>query len=137
MGRVRASAAIAAIVALSACYHAVIDTGRPAGKDSINIPWAHSFIFGLIPPAIVDAAQKCPNGVAKVETQHSFLNGLVAVITFSLYTPIQINVACASGGRASIDTPTLNVGRDLSAASALDQAAAMAVAQHTAVLVHF
>jgi hypothetical protein len=54
----------------------------------------------------VDSADDCPSGVAQVETQHSFLNGLAAAITFGIYTPLQINVTCASGA-ASIDLPTV------------------------------
>ncbi len=82
----------------SACYHAVIETGRPASSQVITQPWAMSFAFGLIPPPIVQTASACPNGVAKVETQHSLLNSLVAIVTFNIITPMQITVTCASGG---------------------------------------
>lgn len=94
----------------SACYHAVVETGRPASSQVINQPWAMSFVFGLIPPPVVETASACPNGVAKVETQHSFLNSLVAIVTFSLVTPMQITVTCASGsmGSAAVDAaPTV------------------------------
>ncbi|HEY9514039.1 MAG TPA: Bor family protein, partial [Gemmatimonadaceae bacterium] len=99
----------------TACYHATIVTGRPASSDSISIPWANSFVYGLVPPPLVDAAAKCPNGVARVETQHSFLNGLVQFITLGIYTPIQIDVTCAATGPvktsdASTVTPVLKVG---------------------------
>ena len=49
-----------------------------AAPTTISNPWAHSFIYGLVPPAIVETQAKCPNGVAKVETQQSFPNGLVS-----------------------------------------------------------
>jgi Bor protein len=96
MKKLRTAVLIAGAVALSGCYHAVIDTGRPASTDMITIKWANSFIYGLVPPPMVNSATKCPNGVSKVETQHSFLNGLVAAITWGIYTPIQIDVTCAS-----------------------------------------
>jgi hypothetical protein len=106
-------------VALSGCYHATIDTGRPASSTVIQIDWAHGFIFGLVPPATVETASTCPNGVAKVETQHSFLNLLAQFITFSLYTPITITVTCASAGRGSIDgAKSIEVGSDAAAAIA-------------------
>lgn len=57
-----------------------------------------SFVAGLIPPPVVQTASACPNGVAKVETQHSFLNSLVAIVTFSIITPMQITVTCAGSG---------------------------------------
>jgi Bor protein len=96
-----------ALVALSflapaACYHQIVETGRPASPDVIDKPWQMSFIYGLVPPPVEETASRCPNGVAKVETQHSFLNGLVASITFGIVTPIQVTVTCAaSAGRAT------------------------------------
>ena len=78
------------------CYHATINTGRQPSGQTIEVPWAHSFIYGLVPPSTVEAAQQCPNGVARVETQHSFLNGLASFLTFALYTPITIEVQCAA-----------------------------------------
>jgi hypothetical protein len=35
--------------------------------------------------------------VAKVETERSFLNGLVGAITWNIYTPMHVLVTCASG----------------------------------------
>ena len=127
------SAAVLAAFALTGCYHAVIETGRPAGSEVITQKWANSFIYGLVPPAMVNTASRCPNGVAKVETQHSFLNGLVAAITWGIYTPIQIDVTCASGGTAS--ATTIEAGADK--AAAMQQAADLAVKSGNAVLVRF
>ena len=59
----------------------------------IDIPWAHSWVYGLVPPAPVNASSQCTNGVAKVETEMSFLNGLVG-LTWGIYTPIHIKVTC-------------------------------------------
>jgi hypothetical protein len=80
------------------CYHATIITGANPGSTVIDKPWANSFIYGLVPPAIVDAAAQCPGGVAKVETEHSFLNYVVGILTFGIYTPIHIKVTCAGQG---------------------------------------
>jgi Bor protein len=119
--RIRRAAAVVAAFALTGCYHAVIQTGRPESSDVISIKWANSFIIGLVPPPVVETAQRCPNGVAKVETQHSFLNGLVAAITFSIYTPIQIDVTCAARGTASVND-VIKVEQGRTAAQALSQA---------------
>jgi hypothetical protein len=81
----------------SACYHAVIETGRPAGSTVVTNNWAHSFVAGLVPPAIVNTAQQCPGGVSKVETQHSLPNMIVQFLTWSIYSPITISVTCAQG----------------------------------------
>lgn len=82
---------------LTGCYHAQITTGLPASNEVYQQAWASSFIAGLVPPSTVNAEQHCTNGVARVETRHSFLNLLAQFITFSLYSPMEITVTCASG----------------------------------------
>lgn len=86
---------------LTGCYHAQITTGLEASNEVYQQAWATSFIAGLVPPDVVNAEQHCSNGVAKVETRHSFLNMLAQFITFSLYSPMEITVTCATA-RADI-----------------------------------
>lgn len=81
---------------LSGCYHAQITTGMEESNEVYQKEWATSFIAGLVPPDVVNAEQQCTNGVAKVETRHSFLNMVAQMITFSLYSPMEITVTCAS-----------------------------------------
>jgi len=101
------------LLAASGCYHATIETGLAPSADTVTVPWAHGFVFGLVPPSPVSSASKCKSGVAKVETQLSFVNMLASFVTFSLYTPMTITVTCSTGQRASLDsTPTLKVGSD-------------------------
>ena len=88
---------IVGAILLSGCYHAIIETGKPASAVTIEKPWANSFIYGLVPPPVVETAAKCPAGVSRVETQHSFLNSLVGGITWGIYTPMTIKVTCAAG----------------------------------------
>ena len=96
----KSSAALVAFALMaSGCYHAIVTTGRAEGKV-INKPFQPSFVFGLVPPPPLNVASECPSGVAKVETQHSFVEGLVAAITFSLFTPMTITVTCAAGSAA-------------------------------------
>lgn len=134
--RIRRAAAILAAFALTGCYHAVIQTGRPESSDVISIKWANSFIFGLVPPPVVETASRCTNGVAKVETQHSFLNGLAALVTFSLYTPMQIDVTCAARGTASAD-PVIKLQPGRSAEQAVTEAVRVSAEQGTPVYVQF
>lgn len=94
--------ALIAMVAVSiSCYHATIETGRPESGQMITKAWASGWIAGLIPPSTVSTAAQCPNGVARVETQLSFVNMLVSALTLNIYSPMNIKVACASGGSAS------------------------------------
>lgn len=134
--RIRRVAAVVAAFALTGCYHAVIQTGRPESSDVISIKWANSFIYGLVPPPVVETASRCTNGVAKVETQHSFLNGLVAGITFGLYTPMQIDVTCASRGTASAE-PVIQVAPGRTVEQALAEAVRVSDEKNTAVYVQF
>lgn len=143
MRRTRVAALVGAICLVSGCYHAIIETGRPAGSTVIDKPWAMSFVYGLVPPPVENVSSQCPSGVARVETQHSFLNGLVAAVTFGIVTPIRITVTCASGGTASLDSPAAQVVRIGAAATRAEQQAAfqravqLSASTNQAVLVQF
>ena len=120
------------------CYHATIVSGATPSTEVIDQKWAHSFLWGIVPPATVEAAAKCPNGLAKVETQHSFLNGLVAILTFGIYTPVRITVTCAAKGAALGEgVPTVVGVAGADAADVVTEAAQMAVLLKGPVLVQF
>ena len=104
------------LAGVSGCYRAVIEAPAPAGTEMIDIPWAHGFLGGLVPPNEVDAATRCPGGVARVVTQHSFLNLLAQGLTFGLYSPMHITVTCAATDSAA--APDLPVARNLAEAEA-------------------
>ena len=88
----------AATALLAGCYRVTVVTGAPeAPSPAIDKPWQNSFIIGLGQPPEIETQAKCPQGVAKVQTEHSFLNGLAAGLTWSLYTPIHATVTCAVG----------------------------------------
>ena len=87
-------------VLLAGCYHATIETGRTPSNVTLEDRWADSWILGLVPPAIINTAARCPSGVARVETQLSFLNQLVGLLTFGIYTPMDVRVTCAQAGAA-------------------------------------
>jgi Bor protein len=99
------------LIAVSACYHATIDTGLTPSTVVVDKSWAAGWLWGLVPPSTVETATKCKSGVAKVETKLSFLNQLVNAITLGIYTPMAIKATCAQSGHASISPePTINVG---------------------------
>ena len=88
--------ALAVVLAGTAgCYHATIETGATPSTTIVEKQWASSWIYGLVPPSTIDTKAKCANGVAKVETQHSFLNQLVGFVTLGIYTPMEITATCA------------------------------------------
>lgn len=143
MRLIKVIALLGCTVLLTSCYHAQITTGKQLSNEVIDNPWAHSFIFGLVPPKEVSVASQCANGVAKVETQISFLNGLVSAITFNIYTPMHITVTCAAdGGMSELNADTDNItvsdsSSDQEVIKAIQTASQKAVALQKPVYVKF
>lgn len=92
----RALSVLFLVLVSTACYHANVVTGLQPNGQTIERPWAHGFLWGLVPPSTIETMAECPNGVARVETKHSFLNQLAAGLTSGIYTPISITVSCAA-----------------------------------------
>jgi hypothetical protein len=109
-----------ALFSTAGCYHAVVDTGRPADTKVVDKPWVSTFVFGLVPAQVINVAAECPRGIAKVETQQTFVNGLVGVVTLGIYTPQSARITCAAARRAAVNA-----------------AAEQAAATQSAVLVRF
>jgi len=83
---------------LAGCYRVTVVTGAPpAPTAEIDRPWQHSFVYGIVPPSEINTNEQCPQGIATVQTERSFLNGLVSILTWSLYTPLHATVTCATG----------------------------------------
>jgi hypothetical protein len=141
MRRLTKAALVAPALALSACYHAIVETGRPAGATVITKRFQPSFIYGLVPPPPLNVANECTGGVSRVETVHTFVEGLVGAITFGIFTPMSYVVTCASGGSAALPTErVINVAKGASAeaqSAAIEQAAQQAAATGDAVYVQF
>lgn len=131
----------ALLLALPACYHAVIETGLPASPQVVEKAFASGWIYGLVPPSPISTMSQCPSGVSKVETQLSFVNQLVNILTLGIYTPMWIRVTCASSGRsAAPGTPEIKVGDGATPAEILDafrRAADASVERHGPVYVRF
>jgi hypothetical protein len=126
----RRSVLLLALLFTGACYHTTIETGAAPSTQVIEKEWAASWIGGLVPPDPVETAAKCPNGVARVETQHSFLNMVANILTFGIYTPMTITVTCGTGRRAEL--PTVHGSPDVAASVA--DAAALSYASDTPVV---
>jgi hypothetical protein len=108
-------------VAVTGCYRATVDTGRTPSGQVIQNQWAHSFIGGLVPPSTVETAGRCPTGVARVETQLSFLNLIANAVTFGLYSPMTITVQCAAAGSA-LNTGAVDADRLIALPEGADRA---------------
>jgi len=128
---------IALSVAASGCYHATVDTGRAPNGVVVEKAWAHSFIGGLVPPSTVETAAQCPNGVAKVSTQLSFLNMLANFFTGGIYSPMTITVQCAGATALNADAEVIQVAKGESAEAALNSAVALSADSDAPVYVQF
>lgn len=96
---------LAAVVLLpsSACYRITVVTGAAPAPETVSRPWQLSWVSGLVPPPELNVKEACPQGVARVQTQRSFLNGLVSSMSNGILTPMSVKVTCAAGsgtGRA-------------------------------------
>jgi hypothetical protein len=120
----RLSSVVLVAIVLSSCYHAVINTGLAPSGQTITNKWATGWLYGLVPPKVVETASQCPNGAARVETQLSFLNQLASAITFGIYSPMTIEVQCAASRSASVDDRVTRVP-----AGASEQARAAALGE--------
>lgn len=78
------------------CYRAKVNTGLSASTNTVT-RWEHYFLAGLVQPKEFNATEWCQGrNAASVETQHTFVQGVAAAITFGIYTPITVTVVCAS-----------------------------------------
>ena len=105
----------ASLFATTACYHQVISTGRAPGPTVVSKPWTATWIWGIVPASPINVSMECKSGVATVETQMSFLNGLAAGVTFGLYSPRDVKITCAGGSALKLGAPEFYVGSALSA----------------------
>jgi hypothetical protein len=129
MHAMRRGLCAASLIASLACYHATVETGATPSTVVIDKSFASSWIYGLVPPDIVSTASKCMDGVAKVETQHTFVNQLVGFLTFGIYTPMQIKVTCATRSSASAHVGSPQIAIKGMAPAARQEAFAKAVVQ--------
>ena len=89
--------AVLLLGASQACYHQVVETGRPASTTVVDKPWVKLWFWGLVEAEPIDSRPQCATGVATIETETSFMNGLVSVLTFGIYTPQHVRITCATG----------------------------------------
>lgn len=85
--------AFAVSILFSSCYSYTSVVGKGAQGGQQVTEWNHYLIGGLAPIGVSDS--KAMAGGATdytVHTRHSFVNGLIAGITFGLYTPTTTTV---------------------------------------------
>ena len=68
--------------------------------------WATTFVYGVVPAAVAQAAAECQDGLAKVRRGQTPANTLVSIVTIGMFNPITILVTCAlPSEKPAIDVP--------------------------------
>jgi len=82
------SVAFASAILLTSCYSYTSVVGSGAKGNNEVTEWNHYVVYGLAPVGVSDS-KKMANGAKDytVFTRQSFVNGLVASLTFGIYTP--------------------------------------------------
>jgi hypothetical protein len=102
--------------ALGGCYRATFISNPQVVKGVEHDKWNHFFIFGLVGEENLDVRQFCADGrVAEVNTQETFLNGLVTLLTIGIYAPRTVYVTCAAGSAARLELDADPQGRPVAA----------------------
>jgi hypothetical protein len=96
----------------AACYkHTyIVGAGAPDGP-LMHDEWRHHWLWGLISPdkelALRDV---CASGDATIETEMTFLNGLVSALTGGIYSPTTVKVRCV-GATVILELDDADVAR--------------------------
>ena len=88
--------AAAVALATTGCFHQTVQSGLQPSTNVVEHAFVSTWLWGIVPAEPIDTRQMCPTGVAKVETEQSFLNGLVGALTIGIYSPQRLLVTCAA-----------------------------------------
>jgi len=78
---------------LTSCYSYTSVVGNGAQGNSQTTQWNNYVIFGLAPVGVSDSKKMADGAVDyTVHTRQTFVNGLVAALTFGIYTPSMTTV---------------------------------------------
>ena len=82
-------------VVTSACHTMRFDVG--SGRVSEVVYERKSFYLGgLAPTRKIDVSSHCPNGAVAIKEQTTFVDGLLNVLTLSIWTPRSSWYYCAA-----------------------------------------
>lgn len=96
----RRSLLLALLLGIAACFHVNYVTSKPAAPSPEYDSWHHDLIYGLAEISDpVDVPKICPNGHARIESQTSFVNGLVEFLTLGIYNPQTVTITCVKSSR--------------------------------------
>jgi hypothetical protein len=71
------------------CRICTVGQGAP-GAPVVYEEWQQKWLAGLIGDTNLDVEQRCPSGNATIHDEHTFLNGLVGILTPGIFTPTTV-----------------------------------------------
>lgn len=97
MKKLAVAASVAVLLAgLTGCStQTYIVSEQPAAKTASYDKMQHFFVGGIGQQSEKDTKEVCTNNnVAKVQTQQTFLNGLLSMISYGIYSPRDMRIYC-------------------------------------------
>lgn len=91
---------VVAALALGGCYKINYKTGLPPGGGTHSTKVSH-FLWGAAGGGDTDVGAQCPDGVAAVHEEKSFVDQLISSLTGFLYSPTSVVVECAKPAATS------------------------------------
>jgi len=94
----RLATAVAAAIAVGGCYRATVRSGLPPGNvpDAYDDRWHSGWFLGAVETSGPYPLEEiCKEGWAEVHTSTNLLQGLLAFLTYGIYTPQTVTVVCA------------------------------------------
>jgi hypothetical protein len=88
---------------ITGCFTTTIVSGRPSRPATVayDSRWHHGVLWGIGEVSgPYDLSEICPHGWAEIETETSFVNGVVSAATSSLYSPQTVSVRCSASAAA-------------------------------------
>lgn len=87
---------IAFSILVSSCSSQTFNINGANGEIPTSQSSQHFFINGIGQEKIINAAEICGGveKIVKVESQQTFLNGFLGVITAGIYTPRDVKIYC-------------------------------------------
>jgi len=82
--------------AISGCAQQSFSVNKGTTFAPQKVTTHHFFVSGIGQSKQIDAAQVCGSAdkVVRTEVQQTFVNGLLGVVTFGIYTPREARVYC-------------------------------------------
>lgn len=107
MGRLVAIALLLVAPLAAGCVtHTYVVSGTTPTDHPDDVEWRSHLLAGLISlDGDIDLREACPQGVALIEDQVEFLNGLLWLVTGFIYTPSTVDIYCQAPQPAAAEPP--------------------------------